>query len=201
VTKPAQPERRGFFSFLRHPFSRPKPKPIEPDPDLRHRVCLKGNCPEPPKPVEPDLRHRVCLQGPCAPCPPGEVRGKNGVCGGTTTQSAYRNTYLDQCEYGGLWNVAGCGLRRHCPPGEIWNGSVCIPEEDDCAGFISRAETLANQIRGVKSRMQMDCSGNPPAQDCDELKQQYDGAVMRYRMLQNEAPIACRTRLQDPLSF
>jgi len=60
---------------------------------------------------------------------------------------------------------------------------------------------LGSEIRGLKSQMQTACSGNSTAQDCGELKLQYEGAVTRYRMLQNEAPIECRARLLDPLSF
>jgi hypothetical protein len=60
---------------------------------------------------------------------------------------------------------------------------------------------LANEIRMAKSQMQTACSGNAPASDCDARKQEYDGAVTRYRMLQNEAPVTCRTLLADPLSF
>jgi hypothetical protein len=194
----ARPEKRGFFSFLRHPFGRPKPKPA--DPDLRPRVCLDGPCkPTAPKPVEPklmesDLRHRVCLNGPCAPCAPGEARNKDGACAAVPSNNG-------QCQSGQFWNGSACAAAPQCQPGEIWNGGACTVNAIQCAGFNSRAAALANEIRGVKAQMQMSCLGNATAQDCDALQQQYDGAVSRYRMLQNEAPIACRALLADPASF
>jgi len=51
-----QPEHRGFFAALRHPFRKRVPKPSEAD---RLRPVCKGNR---------------------CPCPPGEINGKNGRC-------------------------------------------------------------------------------------------------------------------------
>jgi hypothetical protein len=63
-SRPAQPEKRSFFSFLRHPFHRPPPKPA---PDFRRRICLTGPCLCPPGhkggcgvAVIPIRRHGVC---------------------------------------------------------------------------------------------------------------------------------------------
>jgi len=53
---PSQPEKRTFFSFLRHPFSKPQPK------------------------SEANLRRRICAKGPCPVCPAGQAYGKNGAC-------------------------------------------------------------------------------------------------------------------------
>ena len=170
--KTPQPAKRGFFSFLRHPFHRQKPKPVESE--LRPPVCVKGKCP---------------------PCPPGETRGKNGACAAAIAQ----NSFVAECPHGESLIGTGCVQTDRCPPGEIWNGSVCIAPE--CPSFTSRAAMLANEIRMAKSQMQTACSGNAPASDCDARKQEYDGAVTRYRMLQNEAPVTCRTLLADPLSF
>jgi hypothetical protein len=82
----------------------------------------------------------------------------------------------------------------------VWNGNACVVSIE-CASFTSRAAALANEIRADKDQMQMACSGNSLGQDCEGSREQYDGAVSRYRMLQNEAPIACRAQLRDPLSF
>jgi len=53
---PSQPEKRTFFSFLRHPFRKPQLK------------------------TEADLRRRICAKGPCPVCPAGQASGKNGAC-------------------------------------------------------------------------------------------------------------------------
>jgi hypothetical protein len=60
---------------------------------------------------------------------------------------------------------------------------------------------LQNEIRGIKSNMQQACTSNPNGGQCRELQQSYDGAIVRYRMLQTEAPVACRTMLLDPLAI
>jgi hypothetical protein len=60
---------------------------------------------------------------------------------------------------------------------------------------------LRNEIRGAKSQMASACRQDPSGQECLELRPTYDGAVARYRMLQNEAPLNCRSMLIDPLAF
>ena len=82
----AQPEKRGFFSFLRHPFRLrpPEPKPIS------------------------DLRRPVCLRGPCQVCPNGQIGAKGG-CGGVAT-IRYRDHV---CSTGMFWNGAGCFGQSH----------------------------------------------------------------------------------------
>jgi hypothetical protein len=179
TAKPDQPEKRGFFSFLRHPFPRPKPKPVL------------------VKPTEADLRHKVCLNGPCATCPPGTSRGKGGACG---TGAPVENAYFTPCQ-GEPWNISGCAYRPQCRAGMRWDGRQCVSSSNDCASITGRAESLANEIRMSKNQMQAACSNNVQAPACDANKQQYDGAVLRYRMLQNEAPAECRSRLVDPLAF
>lgn len=54
---PAQPEKRAFFSFLRHPFRKPQPKT---EADLQRGICAK--------------------KGSCPICPAGQTAGKNGAC-------------------------------------------------------------------------------------------------------------------------
>jgi len=49
--------------------------------------------------------------------------------------------------------------------------------------------------------MEAACSNDPYGQDCMGLTQGHDGAVQRYEMLMNEAPVSCRTMLPDPLSL
>jgi hypothetical protein len=78
--RPTQPEKRTFFSFLRHPFRHPEHK--EPAPDLRRRVCLTG---------------------PCQVCPNGQV-ASHGGCGGAVT---YQRNY-GVCTRAEIWNGGAC---------------------------------------------------------------------------------------------
>jgi hypothetical protein len=49
--------------------------------------------------------------------------------------------------------------------------------------------------------MEAACSNDPFGEECMRLTQSYDGALLRYRMLMNEAPVSCRTMLADPISL
>jgi hypothetical protein len=83
----AHPEKRGFFSFLRHPFHKPAPKPES-------------------KPVA-DLRHRICFTGPCRLCPPG---AQGGPCrAGTVVLHRSRPT----CSGSAVWTGNPCVLGTH----------------------------------------------------------------------------------------
>lgn len=195
AAKTAQPGKRSFFSFLRHPFRRPEAKPIESD--LRRPICKGEDCkkpapkpPEPaPAPVESDLRRPVCKGKACG-CPPGELQGKNGGCVAAPTNNS-------ACAVGQV-----CAASTHqCSADAYWNGTSCVARQGDCATINSRAASLANEVRGARAQMQRACSNNSSEQDCSGLKQNYDGAVDRYRMLMNEAPTNCRSLLSDPLSL
>jgi hypothetical protein len=167
TTKTPPPEKRSFFSFLRHPFRKPEPKP-KPKPE-----------PTPgPKPAEPELRV-ICKREPCAVCPPGQP-GKNGACATNAMQP----------------NIAS----TRCLPNESWNGAGCV-NTAQCATFRSRADLLTAEARGNQADMAAACSTDPNGQECSRLSQSHDGAVQRYRMLLNEAPVNCRTLLPDPLSL
>ena len=87
ATKTAQPEKRGFLSFLRHPFRKPEPK--------RKREPEAA-------PVEADLRAN-CKHKPCSVCPPGLSAGKNGICGTPSPTMASA-----RCRLGTVWNGAAC---------------------------------------------------------------------------------------------
>src|SRR5579872_765994 len=75
------PERRSFFSFLRHPFRRPEPQKVS------------------------DLRHRVCLRGPCQVCPNGQITS-SGACGGPAMLRRRHN----YCSRAQLWSGDACIL-------------------------------------------------------------------------------------------
>jgi hypothetical protein len=193
AAKTAQPGKRSFFSFLRHPFHRSEPKPSESD--LRAPVCKGKDCKEPaPKLpetatlVESDLRRPVCNGKACA-CPPGEVQGKNGGCVAAPTNNS-------GCAVGQV-----CATAAHqCPANTSWNGTSCVAHQADCATISARAASMANEVRAAKAQMQSACPNNSSASECGE-KQNYDGAVERYRMLMNEAPANCRSLVPDPLSL
>ena len=207
------------------------PEKEKPAPDLRHRICLDGPCKDAaakPEPPQSDLRHRVCLNGPCS-CPPGQSWGKNGCAatavvppadqcqpgefwnGGSCVASSqcapgeYWNgaTCLpsSQCTAGEFWNGATCLPSNECPVGEFWNGVNCVPFATACASISGRAAILINELRGLKAQILQACGQNPPAPDCDDLKLQQKGALLRYQMLLNEAGPDCRTTLPAPVSL
>ena len=81
----AQPEKRTFFSFLRHPFKRPQPAPQPTD--------------------VANLRHRVCLTGPCMACPAGQAR----IGGGCAPAASAIHTHTF-CPAGEFWSGGACLL-------------------------------------------------------------------------------------------
>jgi hypothetical protein len=197
--KTAQPARKGFFSFLRHPFHK-SPKPAEAD--LRRPVCKGKDCkkptPKPPAPApvfaESDLRRPIC-RGKACQCPSGETPGKNGGC-------VVAPTINGPCAAGQSSIGGACVAASHqCQANEHWNGTSCVLRQADCATIEARAASLTNEVRGAKTQMQNGCSNSSVEQDCSALKQNYDGAVERYRMLLNEAAPNCRSMLVDPLSL
>ncbi|HKH98025.1 MAG TPA: hypothetical protein VJ999_02870 [Candidatus Sulfotelmatobacter sp.] len=192
TTKTAQPEKKSFFSFLRHPFHKATPK--SPDPDLRRPICKKGPCKKPAPPVVVESELRPPCKGKGCPCPPGGAPGKNGGCVAAPTNNT--------CAAGQYWNGGACVPSTHqCPANEYWNGASCVTRMNDCATIDARAASLANEVRGARAQMQNACSNNSSGQECGALKQSYDGAVERYRMLLNEAPVNCRGTLADPISL
>ena len=79
--KTTQPEKRTFFSFLRHPFRKPEPKPA---------VYL-------PRPI--------CFRHPCPVCSAGQVRGR-GSCGGAVV-----NNTDNFCPRWQVWSGGACLLQ------------------------------------------------------------------------------------------
>jgi len=86
-TRTETTEKKGFFTFLRHPFRKPEPKP---DPRT--------------KPVA-DLRRPICFKGPCPVCPVGQAR-TGGGCMGTTVVNHARS----YCTSGEIWRGGDCLL-------------------------------------------------------------------------------------------
>ena len=80
-----QPEKRSFFSFLRHPFHKPEPK---------HVVYA--------------LRRPVCPKGHCGVCPGGQVHMGNACIGGVVPR--YTSNYCSRDE---LWRGGSCLLNTN----------------------------------------------------------------------------------------
>ena len=79
------PQKRGFFSFLRHPFRKPQPKVVEAKP--------ASYLPRP-----------ICPKGRCAPaCPVGQARG-----GGVCTTPLIPLSSRHHCAVGEVWNGTSC---------------------------------------------------------------------------------------------
>jgi len=76
--KAERTEKRGLFSFLRHP-------------SRKHQAT-----------VAKDLRHRVCLNGSCKVCPAGSSLGSNGACSSTVVAQT------NLCMSGTYWGSGGC---------------------------------------------------------------------------------------------
>jgi hypothetical protein len=81
----AQPSKRGFVSFLRHPFARHSHEKPEHLAQFRHRVCLNGTC-------------RVC--------PVAQVPGA----GGCVTPHIYLRRH-DVCSHADVWAGGSCLLQ------------------------------------------------------------------------------------------
>jgi len=77
--------RRGFFSFLRHPFRKPEPKT-----DLKAKIAA-------------DLRRPICFKGPCLICPAGHA---SGVCAGLVV-----NHRRNLCSTKEIWSGGACLLQ------------------------------------------------------------------------------------------
>jgi hypothetical protein len=167
----AQPEKKGFFSRLRHPF---KPKPVRTAEFKRPPPCRKE---------------------PCAVCPRGESRNGRGVCVAVVASDVcgpgqYWNGGVCPgtlaCQPGFLWNGATC---------------VQEQEADRCGTYDARGAMLAHELRSIRGEMDRACLQDPNGQQCRELTTQHDMALSRYRLLLNEAPASCRVMMPDPLSL
>jgi len=148
-TRTAPPERRSFFSFLRHPFRKPEPKS------------------EPKTKLVVDLRRPFCLHAPCPVCPPGQLHA--GGCG-----SFVVHTRRNYCSASEIWGGGACllqipflddcsGLRRmmerqaqRMQAAEAARQSACsTAARQDCSDLTSAAESEGNLYRELQSRYRM----------------------------------------------
>jgi len=158
------PEKRNFFSFLRHPFRKP-PRKVGAKPALY-------------------LPRPICPKGRCAPpCPVGQVRS-----GGACTPSV-----APVCVPGQIWNGISCGYDQ-CSHGAIWNGSNCFSHTrflDNCLSLRMSVERQAKRVQAAEAARQSACA-NGPAPECsqataawqseDNLRQNLLGRYQRCQM-------------------
>jgi hypothetical protein len=102
-------------------------------------------------------------------------------------QPVYQNQYQDQYQY-----------QYQCPAGQWWNGTRCTSPAIGCAGITSRAELLLTELRALAAEVRDACTNDPSSTDCNDATMRRDGALQRYRMLQNEATPDCRQQLPEP---
>jgi hypothetical protein len=148
-TEPA--EKRNFFSFLRHPFRRPAPKPA------------------PQTLLVTDLRRPICWRGHCPVCPAGQAR-VGGVCGGTVLVNNTRNF----CSLGEAWNGNACLLQtnyaydcsalrmslqqqeQRMRAAEAAQQSACSAgPSQDCSDLTSTSQGEASRYRTLQDRYRM----------------------------------------------
>jgi hypothetical protein len=160
------PEKRTFFSFLRHPFHRaPRPQPLS---YLPRPICPKGHC----------------FPG----CPVGQVRS-----GSACTTPVIPACIPGQIWHG---IACGSDTRSQCSPGEIWTGGTCLYTTrflDNCVGLRTALERQARRVQAVESNRQNACA-NGAAQGCSEATARWQSEenlrqnlLARYRQCQTQS--------------
>jgi hypothetical protein len=150
-----------------------------------------------PKPIAADSAP-PCKHKPCTvTCPRGQSLDNNGKCVATAVQ-AHNRVNPQQCRPGSQWNGEAClpvtESAKECPAWEIRDGLTCV----NCAIAQTRAANLAAEARMAKIDMETACGQNPSGQQCQAATLSHDGAIQRYRMEYDQAPLACRTGMLPP---
>jgi hypothetical protein len=132
------PEKRSFFSFLRHPFRKPQPKVVaQPALYLPRPICPKGHC---------------------APaCPVGQVRS-GGVCSTPAVQlcvagQTWNHSCHDQCSLGEIWNGGSC----------LYHTRFL----DNCFAQRTAMQRQAQRVQAAEAARRNACA-NGPAQECSD---------------------------------
>jgi hypothetical protein len=179
----------------------------KPEPDLRRRVCIEGECKvaaKEPAP-NPDLRRRVCVDGKCA-CAPGETNSK-GVCTSVavTQQAACEPgsatcvNSASACPTGQVWNGTTCILAANrCTAGQIWDGTSC---HADCAVANAQAQNRIVELRSARQNRDEACRQDPSGTACQQADSQYQMAIAEYENLLGGVASECRGQLPDPYSL
>lgn len=130
------PEKRGFFTFLRHPFRKQPPKAV-----AQPALYL-------PRPI--------CPKGKCAPvCPVGRVRS-GGVCSTPVVQvcvagQTWNDSCHNQCSHGEIWNGGSCLYHTHFL--------------DSCFAQRTALERQVQRVQAAEATRRNACA-NGPAQEC-----------------------------------
>jgi hypothetical protein len=132
------PEKRSFFTFLRHPFRKQPPKVV-----ARPSLYL-------PRPV--------CPRGKCAPaCPVGQVRS-GGVCSTPAVQlcvggQTWNRSCHDQCSHGEIWNGGSC----------LYHTQFL----DSCFAQRMAMQRQVQRVQAAEAARRNACA-NGPAQECSD---------------------------------
>ena len=132
------PEKRGFFSFLRHPFHKPQPKVVaQPALYLPRPICAKGRC-TPACPVGQVYSGGGCITPNFVTCGRGPIW--NNSCG-------------YPCSPGEIWNGGAC----------LYHTRFL----DSCLGLRTSLERQIQRVQAAEAARRNAC-GNGPAQECSQ---------------------------------
>jgi hypothetical protein len=148
-TVKAQPGKRSFFSFLRHPFRKPQPKPV---PEPLHRICLKGAC-------------RVCPAGQAnvgGRCVGAWLARNANLCSSRTIWSGgpcwQQTPFLDACS--GLRSMLERQTQRMQAADSARQNACATGATQECSELTSKAQSEASLYRALQERLRQ-CERGP----------------------------------------
>lgn len=141
-TVKAQPTRRSFFSFLRHPFRKHQPKTVA---DLRRRPCLKGAC-------------KVCPAGQASiggRCVGGSFARNTNFCSSRRVWSGdaclQQTPFLDPCT--GLRGTLALQAQRMQAAESARYDACAAGITQECSELTSKAQSEASLYRALQERL------------------------------------------------
>ena len=139
--KTGQPEKRSFFSFLRHPFRKPEPKP------------------EPKTRLVADRRRPTCFRGPCPVCLPGHrcsvvpIHRTHNFCSvpqiGNGSACLLQTSFFDDCS--GPRRMMEQQAQR-MQAAEAAQTACSATAGQDCSGLITAAQSEGSLYRTLQNR-------------------------------------------------
>jgi hypothetical protein len=75
-----------------------------------------------------------------------------------------------------------------CPWGQAWNGFACGATyfANDCSALAAELAREKRQMRSAMAAQQQSCSLDFASPECADLRGQYGGESLRYRLLQEQ---------------